>query len=452
MSRRTPDPKRIEIGGFWLWYRADRSEWCIAWYDKDARSRRLRSTGIGGGCPNDPPSEAREALARHFLESVQPAAPKAAPTEVAVGDLLTVWLKEHVEKHKAAPERYAQSVPHLLRYFAAERKSGRIKGGGVMLSEVNRAFVLRFIEFRKAEGVGGHTISRDLAALRGAINHAWKNERIAVSPFIPEVDKVDKAGPRELVLTTEQVAALLEQAARRDDRRHVLVYTMIQLSTCGRTDAIIELEDAQIRRGLIYFLAEGETMTSKRRSIVPIAPTLAPWLAERKGKIISYRVPVAAKKRIEGGPTHVERPTYDLGKAFAGCLCDAALAGVSGITKNVVDKNGSQLWLPPRRSLGETVDRPRLQALATPNTLRHTAITEMNRRGVPDAQIDTAAGHIGEGTGKRNYRHLRPEYLAELISAVEGYWSEVGKYTTVHLRTHCGPKIVDFGKTKAGFR
>jgi hypothetical protein len=37
----------------------------------------------------------------------------------------------------------------------------------------------------------------------------------------------------------------------------------------------------------------------------------------------------------------------------------------------------------------------------------------------PEAQIETAAGHAGEGTNKRNYRHLRPDYLAELIDAVE---------------------------------
>lgn len=90
--------------------------------------------------------------------------------------------------------------------------------------------------------------------------------------------------------------------------------------------------------------------------------------------------------------------------------------------------------LPPRRRLGETEPRPKLRGRGTPNTLRHTIITEMHARGVPEAQIEAAAGHIGEGTNKRNYRHLRPDYLAELIEAVEDYWSEMKRYTTVHLR------------------
>lgn len=447
MARRKSVTERIEIGGYWLWYRADRTEWCIAWYDRAARTRRLRGTGIAGGSPDNPPKEAREALASHFLESSRPTVTTVSPAEVAVGDLLAAWLKEHVEMNKAAPERYAQSVPHLLRFFAAERKAGRIKGGGVMLSDIDRNFVDRFIKFRKGEGVGGHTISRDLAALRGSINYALRENRISAAPFIPEVLKADKAKPRELVLTMEQIAGLLEQAARREDRRHILLYTMIQLSTCGRTDAIIGLTDAQIRDGLIYFLAEGETMTSKRRSIVPIAPTLAPWLADAKGTVICYRVPIAAKKRVEGGPTHIERPTFDLGNAFSNCLRDAALSGVQGLAVQMVDERGMPLWLPPRRLLGETEARPLLKTAATPNTIRHTAITEMHRRGVPEAQIDAAAGHVGEGTGKRNYRHLRPEYLAELITAVEAYWLEMRQYTTVHLRTRCGPKVYDLGKS-----
>src|SRR3546814_5435798 len=76
----------------------------------------------------------------------------------------------------------------------------------------------------------------------------------------------------------EQVAALLEAAWGRPERRHVFLYTLIALSTCGRSEAILDLHDHQIDRGLIYFLDPDRDQTSKRRSIVPIAPTLAPWL------------------------------------------------------------------------------------------------------------------------------------------------------------------------------
>ncbi len=60
--------------------------------------------------------------------------------------------------------------------------------------------------------------------------------------------------------------------------------------------------------------------------------------------------------------------------------------------------------------------------------------------GVPEGQIDAAAGHLGDSTGKRNYRHLRPDYLSELMNAVEDYWSEMTRLTAIHLRSQHDPK------------
>src|SRR3546814_11998080 len=86
----------------------------------------------------------------------------------------------------------------------------------------------------------------------------------------------------------EQVAALLEAAWGRPERRHVFLYTLIALSTCGRSEAILDLHDHQTDRALISFLDPDRDQTSKRRSIVPIAPTLAPWLQGAAGKISDY--------------------------------------------------------------------------------------------------------------------------------------------------------------------
>jgi hypothetical protein len=61
-----------------------------------------------------------------------------------------------------------------------------------------------------------------------------------------------------------------------------------------------------------------------------------------------------------------------------------------------------------------------------------------------------AAGHAPIGTGKRNYMHLRPDFLAELIAAVEDYWAEMRRCTTVHLRSLCGPNVVSLSAARAG--
>lgn len=441
MGARGKHPERITCGEFWLDFRAERDDWCICWYDSTGRTRRRRSTGIRGGEPGNPPPEARQALAEHFLAASRPAEPEP-PAAVPVAELLTFFLDDHAVS-KADPARYGYSVKHLLRFFDREKRLGLVTGG-VTVADINNALVKRFIAFRKSEGVGGHTVSRDLAALRGALNHAWRAERITTAPFVRDVDPKDKAKPRALVYTQEQVAALLEAAWRREDRRHVFLYTLIQLSTCGRSEAILDLHAHQITDGLIYFLDPDRDQTAKRRSVVPIAPTLAPWLEDVSGKIIRYRAPIAPRHwEAADKPEYFERDCYDLGNAFDGCLIEA------GLSRVVLDANRQPVMLAARRKLGESEPRPKLRGLGTPNTLRHTIITEMHRRGVAESQIETAAGHLGEGTNKRNYRHLRPDYLAELIAAIEDYWREMAHYTTVHLRTQCGPKIVSMAVAKA---
>jgi integrase len=319
--------------------------------------------------------------------------------------------------------------------------------GGVSVADVTKTLVDRFEHFRKGEGVGGHTISRDLAALRGALNWARREELVEAAPFVRDVDAKDKAKPRDLVYSQKQVAGILEAAWRHPQRSHVFLYTMIALSSIGRGEAILDLHDHQIDRGLIYFLDPDRAQTSKRRSIVPVAPTLAPWLQGISGKVIRYRAELAPSRwKDPDVPEFFERDCYDLGNAFNACLVEA------GISRAVLNAAGDPVMLPPRRKLGETAPRPKLVGNGTPNTLRHTIISEMHRRGVDERQIDMAAGHAPIGTGKRNYMHLRPDYLAELIEAVEAYWHDMRRYTTVHLRSQCGPSVVSLLPTRTNAR
>jgi len=344
-----------------------------------------------------------------------------------VADILDKWQREHVAT-LGDPARYAISVQHWLEFFLEQRRLGLL-GERIVASDLRKALMDRFIEYRQEQGVGGHTISRDLAALRGALNHAFSSEYMVAPPFIRDVDHKEKAKPRELVYTPEQIAGLLEAAASRPDRQHLFLYILIQLSTCGRSEAILELHAHQIQEGRIHFLAPDRAQTSKRRSIVPVAPTLAPWLVALQGKVIVYRAPIAEHRRVPGGPEYFERDCHDVGNAFDTCLIEA------GLYRQVYDQFGVPIMLPPRRKIGEKDPRPKLAGIGSPNTLRHTIITEMHKRGVAEAQIETAAGHVGEGTNKRNYRHLRPDYLAELIDGIESFWRSIDRFTRVHRRT-----------------
>lgn len=431
---------RTQLGPFWLWYRADREDWQICWYDDGAGSGRRRtcrkSTGISGGRPDQPPPAAEDALADHYAAWRKPE-PEAI-SDALVENLLADWLLEHIEKHLNDPSRYAQGVSHWLRFFAAERKAGRLTRAPVV-ADINNALVSRFISTRQAEGVSAHTISRDVSALRNGLNWNWKNERIPSAPFIPDVK--DKPEGRQLVYTPEQVAAILEAALTLPEREHVHLFTLTMLSTHGRVEAVLGLDlDSQLQGNLIYFNPPGRQQTKKRRSIVPVAPTLAAWLEGRKGRLIQWK---RGYRGEDGETVYRELACDSIDRAFENTLIAA------GVSELKLDDQGEPLWLPPRAKLGETSPRPHIVGLGSPNTLRHTCSTEMHKRGVPEAQIDYAAGHRGDGTNKRHYRHLRPDYLREFIAGVEDYWAELAKLTTAHLRYQRDTKIVDFASTRA---
>lgn len=313
---------------------------------------------------------------------------------------MSAWLaKEGITKTRAA--QYGYAVRNIQRWLD-ER-------GPMMVSEVNPVSTADYIAMRLAEGISGETINSELAALSRSMRWGELNGIIPYAPRVATVPAKDRSGPKELEYSPEQVAALLEASQATMERNHVFLFTMIMLSTHGRVEAVLELFGEQIKRGLIYFNAPGRTQTSKRRSIVPVSPSLSPWLPA-SGKVITYRT-----KRKDG--SIYERPTYTIRNAFDGCLVEAG----------IVDQNG--------------------KALGSPNTLRHTIHTYLQTAGVPQAQIDAAAGHSSERGSGRNYTHLRPEYLKDFIDAVEGYWSDMERLTRVH-RSQVGPKVIDLGSRR----
>jgi integrase len=432
---------RIQLGPFWLWYRRERDEWCICWYDsgRDESSRRTcrKSTGIGGGGDGPPPATAQDALVAHYEAWRKPIEVK--PEEAHVESLMADWLLKHANVNLADPVRYANGIAHWQRFFISERRAGMLTGEPVV-SDVKPALIERFIAFREADGISRHTISRDIAALRQPLNWAWKNHIIAAAPFVPDVK--DKPEARDVVYDAKQVAALLEAAWHVPERRQVVMFALIMLSTHGRGDAVLQLDASQIQDGLIYFNPPGRKQTKKRRSVVPIAPTLAPWLEGLAGRVITWQRP--RLNRDTGLTEYDTFPCDSIDNAFEKSLIAA------GICAQAVGADGEPAWLPPRAKLGETAPRPKIVGIGSPNTLRHTCSTEMHMRGIPEAQIDRAAGHAGDGTNKKHYRHLRPDYLREFIAGVEDYWSVVGQHTKVHLRSHSDPKIIDFGAARVG--
>ena len=311
---------------------------------------------------------------------------------------MTDWLRFHVSTLQAA-DRYLVSVQHWTDFFDLERKAGRLRAA-VAVRELTPQLQARFRDWRFKEGVGGHTVSRDLAAVRGALTWAWKNQRIEHPPFIADVPAHLKAPARNRVLTMKEVAALMDACAGRDDREHVLRFIVIELGIAGRPEAVLELtsDNIDLKRGLIDPRQPGRVHPRKRRAIVPIAKAVMPWVSGIDGKIIAYRVPIAEKNREPGGPTHLVRLTRSIKTAWKAICKDAGVTG------------------------------------ATPKTLRHTMLTWLAERGVPKEQRMTLAGHSAQDTTAKNYEHLSPDYLRAAIDEVDAYFDELAKMTTAHLR------------------
>lgn len=308
--------------------------------------------------------------------------------------LIDEWLKHHVA-HLAAPDRYRYSVEHWKAFFDEEHRLGRLSATPT-LADLTPELQSRFRAWRAAAGVGGHTISRDLAALRGALSWARKHQRIDRAPFVADVPMHLRGRPRDRLLTFEEIASIIRACVDRPEREHLIRFIVIELGTAGRPQAVLELTDANVdlKRNLIDPNHPGRIHARKRRAIVPIANAVLPWVVGIQGKLIKYKVPLSCQKETAEGVTHWERET----------------------------KSIKTVWNNACRTAGVTG--------ATPKTLRHTMLTWLAARGVPAEQRQMLAGHSPQGTTARNYEHLSPDYLRAAIGEVDAFFAELRKHTS----------------------
>lgn len=410
---RARDRKRHQLGRFWLYQRPDTGFWSICWLDESKAGiplpngkrggavTRRKATGIGGGGPDSPPQEALDALAAHHLSFGEQR--KLTRDEALLENVFADWLEFHVASLEA-PDRYIASYDRWVEFLDLEKKAGRAEAD-VRVSAITPSFIQRFIKWRSAAGVGGHTISRDLAAIRGALRWSWKAHRLDAVPFIADIPASGKAPERDRVLSFAELAKIMEKAAETEDRHHVLRFIVVELGTAGRPEAVLQMRDSNfdLDRGLIDPNPPGKRHLRKRRPIVPMARHVRPWLEDVRGKLIVYRVPIAEKNRKPGGPAHFVRETVSIKTAW-NAICEDV--GVEG---------------------------------ATPKTLRHTMMTWLASIGVPKEQRNMLAGHMPTDTTAKNYEHLTPEYLSAAIRGIDTFFEELSKHTKVHLRSVCDP-------------
>lgn len=134
-------------------------------------------------------------------------------------------------------------------------------------------------------------------------------------------------------------------------------------------------------RTAVYSSGLGSVQNKKWRPIIPVAPSLAPWLAGtahgETGRYVTYR-----------------------GKPIASILA----------------------------SFREVREKAKLDARVTPYSIRHTLAREMRKARVPGEQISLFLGHLPQGVDATTaiYAPYEPDYLSDAVAVIDEVMRQVG--------------------------
>jgi len=217
-------------------------------------------------------------------------------------------------------------------------------------------------EYAEMRGVSDGTVLRELGILKAALRYAEGNRWIERQP--PFIMPVSQPPPRDLWLTKEQAATLIEKAKSP----HVCLFIKIAVSTAARSGAILDLTWQQIdfERRIIDF---GRGYGNKRRSVVPMNEDLYKDLCEaRELAQTEYVIEYSGK------------PTKSIKKSFARLCQDCGIK-------------------------------------ASPHVLRHTAATWLVMDGVPLREVARLLGN-SEAMVEKVYGKHSPDYLKRAVNSL----------------------------------
>lgn len=292
------------------------------------------------------------------------------PHDYTVAELWDLYFERHVERNTMPGDVGGALWKNLKPHF-----------GHLTLPEVTRPNkdgvtpIDAYVELRTTGKIGRFgaapatirgELARLLAAFRWCANPKVHNNRPIIKPTdVPIFALPPDSPPRDRWLRTEQVAALMNEAAKMrvgGVLQPIEVFLWLALQTTARMGAIFDLTwdrvDFEIDK--IDYRKPGRRVTKKRRAVVPISTTLKPILLE----------------------AYAQRTGENVVPGFAPWDAIDALRKRAGIEIRV-----------------------------SPHVLRHTGATLMLRRGVP---IWIVAGILGDtvATVERVYGHHVPDGLA----------------------------------------
>lgn len=302
----------------------------------------------------------------------------ATPEGVAitVADCWRVYDERHIQPNVIDKRQPARIGKLLLAAF-----------GDVAVSALSQKEIDKYVRDR-AKAVKGATIRNELVYLTSAINFCSRRPNKLIEPGVAsaataEIVLPEKGEVRDRWLRMNEVQALLNAAAEmRSGERlsRIERFLWIALETAARRDAIFDLtwDRVDFETGTIDFKLPGRKITKKRRAVVPISTALRPVL-ER-----------AHRERVGDLVMDTKSPVWPM-----------------------MQKVAVRAGLAPKRK--NQVSNTPLATGISPHVLRHTAATQMARRGVSLWTVARILGNSLEMTEKV-YAKWQP---AEMRAAVD---------------------------------
>lgn len=313
----------------------------VVWTERDANSGTgMQTKRVSTGATD---WERAEQYRAQFIAGLNNAAPKEEPT---IRYILERYQSERGPNARS-PKTIDQSVNKLIPFF-----------GDLLPSHVTNQLLRQFAGENSSASAG--TILRRLGVLKAALRYAEGNRWIEPLPYLRM--PVGNPPPRELWLTREQVALLIEKAKSP----HIELFIKLAVFTGARSGAILDLTWSQVDMGhrLINF---GRGWGNKRRAIVPMNDEVHTALLKARELALSDHV-------IEFNG----KPLKSVKIAFRR-LCMAC-----GIK-------------------------------ASPHVLRHTAATWLVMEGVPLREVARLLGN-SEAMVEKVYGKHAPDYLRRAVN------------------------------------
>lgn len=351
-----------EYDGFTLVKRPDSPNYAIYWTPR-CKSGKPGRAQRQSTCTRDV-EEAKRRLVAFARDQAKLRPTRRSPDDSVLLDLVC----DYAEGHMARQTPFVPAARTALKHLTAFTEQTGIESVADFGLDAQQRYIdWRFNTIRREGHAGSNaTINRELGVVKAALRSAWKRGHLDT---VPHIQMLPNPPPRDRFLRTHEVRRLIAAC----DKDHLRLYVMLALHTLQRPIGIFSLRTDQVdlEWGRIDFLPPGGIQSNKRRPVVPITPSLRPYLetaieSSESGHVVEY----------------LGRPVNSIKFSFRKACEKAEL-------KNV-----------------------------TPYTLRHTGATLLAAEGVPMRQIAGMLGHTETKTTEIYAKH-HPDFLRHAAHAIE---------------------------------